>query len=114
MGGNSANISENFGKECLPQEFNGSLPKYDPSFLTQAIYEAKCHSYPPFKSTPPPLSEGAQPGVGTIFTQKRHSFEDVTPTTPLFDSRLERTLSLHNLDEEYHDALNFPLSTTTT
>ena len=104
MGGSHVNLEEHLGHNILPKEFNGSLPKYDAAYFTQAMYEAIENNYPPFRSGS--LIDDFEPGKSKPHLHKRHSSLLTFPTSPP-ECKLEKSLSLHNLDDEFHDAISF-------
>ncbi|KAI6646427.1 Clavesin-1 [Oopsacas minuta] len=108
LGGGHANIAQRLGPDCLPEDFNGSQPKYDPAFFTQAIQEAINNNYPPFKPCPPGQDISTPASLSKL--HKRHSSLLSFPTTSI-ETKLEKSLSLQNIDDEFHDAISFSVST---
>ena len=106
MGGSHVNLEEHLGYNILPKEFNGSLPKYDTTYFTQAMQEAINNNYPPFKSS---HIDDLETGKSKHLLNKRHS--SLTMLTSPLECKMEKSLSLHNLDDDFHDAISFSPAT---
>ena len=109
MGSHFTNCGPNFRKDCLPAEFNGSLPKFDGSFNIQSLREAIEKRYPPCNTSPSPDANHIAKSNSTKLSVR--SMSDDTQTNSTVENKLHRSLSLPKIDE-YHDAVNYQFPAT--